>query len=220
MLIRVALLCAARAPGLDYLLEQHGEHGRSFELVVGVTSDPTSSAVGPMRRAGIPTLIHDIAAFYASRGARRTDLAVRRDYDTRTVELLRLFRPDVIVLSGYLHIVTAPLLSAYPGRVINVHDADLTILGPDGHPKYRGLHATRDAIRAGEPTTRCTLHLVTENVDGGPALLQSPEFPVRGRHHYVQREWMMHTAWGPLIARAIELFAREAALPAPAAVGM
>lgn len=206
-MLRVALLASRRAPGLAYLLGEDTRRGRDYELVAGLSSDPDGEALGLLRAAGIPALVHDIRSFYAARGARRTDLAVRRAYDERTRDLLAPFRPDVLVLSGYLHIVTAPLLAAYPQRILNVHDADLAQAGTDGRPKYRGLHATRDAVRAGESATRCSVHLVTEEVDGGPVLARSVAFPVQGRHHYVQREWMMRAAWGPLISQAIRLLA-------------
>jgi folate-dependent phosphoribosylglycinamide formyltransferase PurN len=198
-MLRVALLCARRAPGLEFLLHQDDARGRDYELAVGLTTDPRCEALPLLRAAGIPTLVHDI------RG--RSHLRLRPAFDARTVELLAPYRPDLLVLSGYLHIVTAPLLTAYPQRIINVHDADLTVADLDGRPRYPGLHATREAVRAGETVTRCTVHLVTENVDGGPVLARSIPFPVQGRHHYVQREWMMRAAWGPLISSAIRLLA-------------
>jgi len=184
-MLRVALLCSRRAPGLEYLLERRG---RDFDLAVVVTTDPASEALPLLHRAGVPALVHDIRAFGTAR-------AVRSAFDTATRDLLAPYRPDVLVLSGYLHIITAPLLAAYPQRIINVHDGDL--------PKYRGLHATRDALRAGEMTTCCTVHLVTPEVDDGPILARSHPFPVEGRHHYVQRELMMRSAWGPLIEQAL-----------------
>jgi folate-dependent phosphoribosylglycinamide formyltransferase PurN len=218
-MLKVALLCSRRAPGLAYVLREDKRRGETYELVAGLTTDPESEALAALRNAHVPAIVHDIRAFYAARGAKRTDLTVRRAYDERTLELLAPFDVDLLVLSGYLHIVTAPLLAAYPQRVINVHDADLTVLGSDGRPRYRGLHATRDAVRAGERATRCTVHLVTEDVDGGPPLARSTAFPVGGRHHYVQREWMMRAAWGPLVGNAIQIIARGAPQPAAAGVG-
>jgi folate-dependent phosphoribosylglycinamide formyltransferase PurN len=218
---RVALLCSRRAPGLPHLLD--AAQATSWRIVVGVTSDPDSEAPGLLEGAGIPALVHDITAFYRARGARLSDLGLRRDYDRGTVELLRPFRPDLVVLCGYLHVATAPLLEAHPSRIINVHDSDLAIADGDGLPRYRGLHATRDAIFAGEPETRSTVHLVTQQVDVGPLLVRSWAFPthplvrdarrlgaadILKAYAYAQREWMARAAWGPLLARAIELFAR------------
>ncbi len=220
--LRVAILCSRRAPALPYLLDADSGRGRLWQLIACVTSDPESEAPRLLERAGIPAVTHDIAAFYRGRGARLSDLTVRQEYDRVSLDLLGPFRPDLVVLCGYLHIVTAPLLDAYPGRVINIHDSDLAITGPDGRPKYRGLRSTRDAIFVGEPETRSTVHLVTPEVDVGPLLVRSWPFPthplvaaacgwgaadILKAYAYAQREWMMRAAWGPLLARAIELLA-------------
>ncbi len=217
---RVAVLCSRRAPGLAQVLPGGG----SSRIVAVVTSDPACEELSCLRTARIPALVHDIRAFHGDWGARLTDLAVRPAYDRLTAELLAPFRPDLVVLCGYLHILTAPMLEAFPERVLNIHDADLAIRGPDGRPAYRGLRSTRDAVFAGEPDTRSTVHLVTGEVDVGPVLVRSWAFPthplvadarawgatdILKAYAYAQREWMMRAAWGPLLARTIELFARD-----------
>jgi len=217
---RVALLCSRRAPGLPHLLD--AARSTAWRSAVGVTSDPESEAPGLLEAAGVPAPVHDITTFYRARGARLSDLGARQDYDRATVDLLHPFRPDLIVLCGYLHVATAPLLEAHPSRIINVHDSDLAIADGDGLPKYRGLRSTRDAIFAGEPETRSSVHLVTPQLDVGPLLVRSWAFPthpliqnariwgatdILKAYAYAQREWMMRAAWGPLLARAIDLFA-------------
>jgi len=210
--MRVALLCSRRAPGLPELLQAAGR-AQDWRIVVGVTSNPESEAPPRLHTADVPALTHDIVAFYRSRGQRWSDLAVRDAYDRVTVDLLRPFRPDLVVLCGYLHIVTPPLLAAYPSRIINIHDSDLTLTDAEGRPRYRGLRSTRDAIVAGEPETRSTVHLVTEAVDVGPPLLVSEAFPTHPpvgdlkAYAYAQREWMMRASWGRLLAQAIARFA-------------
>jgi hypothetical protein len=150
---------------------------------------------------------------------------VRPEYDRATLALLEPFRPDLVVLCGYLLLATPPLLEAFRDRVVSVHDADLRLLGADGGPRYPGLHATRDAIEAGEPETRTTVHLVTGELDAGPPILVSPSYPVPpmirdprvreaagvvSAYAYAHRGWMMATCWGPLLVRAAGLFARGA----------
>lgn len=202
-MLRIGVLSSRRAPGLAYLLDNDPNRGTVYEVEGGLSTDPAGAASALLRSAGVPSIVHDIRRFYEERGARRADLRVRRAFDARTRELVASWRLDVLVLTGYLHIVTAPLLDAYPQSVISVHDGDL--------PAYPGLHATRDAVRAGAPATYCTVHLVTADVDAGPVLLRSAPYPVEGRHHYLQREWMMREAWGPLISQALTVLARPAA---------
>lgn len=216
------MISSLRAPGAEYLLHRDPGRGRAYELVVFVASDPGNADLGRFAAAGVPTRVHDIRAFYAARGARLTDLELRRDYDRELLRVLEPFRPDLVVLCGYLHILTPAVLDAYPGRVINIHDSDLATTRPDGRPKYRGLRSTRDAVLAGEPETRSTVHVVTPEVDGGPILLRSEAFPVHRlvadarrlgaidilkAYAYAQREWMMRTAWGPMLAQVIARFA-------------
>ena len=222
--LRVAVLTSRRAPGLDYLLEHDEARGPLYRIVAGLASDPESDALPAWHRAGVPALCHDLDAFCAAWGGKRSDLALRREYDAGTARRLGCYRPDLIVLCGYLHIVTEPLLAAFPGRVINLHDADLTVLGGDGRPRFRGLHSTFDALAAGRTETRSTVHLVTEEVDRGAPLVRSWGFPshplvadarrwqalkMLKAYAYAQREWMMASAWGPLLSRAIQRFALD-----------
>jgi hypothetical protein len=113
------------------------------------------------------------------------------------------------------------MLSAFPERIVNIHDGDLTIRGRDGERRYVGLHSTLDAIRAGERSTRSSVHLVTEKVDGGPILMLSESYEVPGaaaealtrgdvnalkRIAWRQRETMMR-GWGSLALRALQMVA-------------
>jgi len=149
----------------------------------------------------------------------------RRAFDAQTAALLQSIGVDAVVLLGYLYVITEPLLSAYPDRILNLHDADLTLRDANGDPRYPGLHATRDAILAGERETRSSAHLVTPQLDGGPVIARSEAFPVapfvheavaRGEHDivrayaYAQREWMMRSTWGALAATALQRFVMEA----------
>lgn len=204
--LHVAVLCSKRAPGLQSLLH-HPFRGTSFEIDCVVTTEET------FPECDVPVITHGIRSFY--RGAPIRDLSVRAVYDRFTVEMLRYMGIDVVVLLGYLYVVTEPLLRAYPERMLNVHD---------GTVKYPGLHATRDAILAGEPATYSMVHHVTEQLDGGPIVAMSDPFPVApfvrdaaasGEHDivrayaYSHREWMMRSTWGSLVARALEQVAIE-----------
>ena len=221
---RVAVLSTTRAPGLDYLLKRR-------QLVAFVATDPANRDLARVADAGVPAAVRDIRAFYATAGLPLRDLGLRRAFDHRTALLLAERRPDLVITCGYLHILTAPLLEAYRGRIFNVHDSDL--------PSYPGLHATRDAVIAGERSTRSVVHVVTPNVDTGPVLVRSWPFPthplvgdarrwgavdILRAYAYAQREWMMRAAWGPLMDEAIRCVADGAVVartldpPEPAAM--
>ena len=213
MTLRVALLCSHRAPGLRFLLREDPERGRLYDLVCCLSSEEESEAREDAERDGLPFLSHSIARFSARRGTNRADLAARVDYDREPLARLAPYEPDLLVLSSYLLIVTEPLLTAFPGRIVNVHHADLT-----KRPRYGGLRAVRDAVFAGETETRATAHVVTECLDEGPILCLSEPFPVSPlvrdalswgatdilkAYAYAHQEWMIRSAWGPLLSEAI-----------------
>lgn len=221
--LRVAVLCSRRAPGLVHVLGRDRNRGSLYDIVCVLTSDSTFAEEVRVERRGIPTLAHPIQPFYELMGRPVSDLDVRRRYDERTVRKLAPYKPDVVVLSSYLYLLTGPMLDAFPERIVNIHHADLLARRPDGRPRYPGLRAVRDAILAGETETRASAHLVDAEPDHGRLLLRSWAFPVPEVARwaalrqasdvlravaFAQTEWMLRSAWGPMMARSIEMMAR------------
>ena len=176
--MRVAGFMSGSGTNLEKILErqaglERGPAGAPYRVVVIFSDNPASYAPGIGAQHGVPVIVEDILAFYRARGhATKKDLSLRPDFDRRVVELLAPFEVDGIVLAGYMCVVTGPLLEAYPGRIVNVHPADLRVR-EGGRRKYTGDRAVRDAILAGEPALRSTTHLVREEVDGGEILMVS-----------------------------------------------
>ncbi|MBI4503343.1 MAG: hypothetical protein HY700_19570 [Gemmatimonadetes bacterium] len=222
--LRVAVLCSQRAPGLMDLLA--AEATANIRIVGVVTSDASSSALPQTAGTSVPCLVNDIRGFYREEDAQLADLTVRPFYDLTTARLLTRLNAELVVLCGYLHVLTTPMLDAFSQRIINIHDSDLTRLDEDGRPRYRGLHATRDAIAAGEGETRSTVHIVVPEVDVGPPVLRSWPYYVHPladdvnewgaggidilkAYAYAQREWMMRSSWGHLLTTAVRMFVDE-----------
>ena len=164
---------------LDRQIELGKEPGGSpYEVVVVFTDNPASNAARIAGRHGLDWIVEDILEFYRLRGhATKKDLSLRPAFDERVLQALTPYRADAIGLAGYMSVVTAPLLNAFAGRIINVHPADLRIL-EGGRRKYTGDYAVRDAILAGEKVLRATTHIVRQEVDGGEILMVSPPLPV------------------------------------------
>jgi folate-dependent phosphoribosylglycinamide formyltransferase PurN len=227
---------------LETLLDRSGEPGARYRVVGVLSTDPDSEGHAAARGRGVPVRVNDFEAFTEERNGGRADLEDRAAYDRRTLAMLEPLGPRILVLCGYLLIVTRPILSAFPGLILNVHDADLRLRAPSGGPRYPGLRATLDALRAGEVETRSTVHVVTADVDAGPPLAVSRAYPVppvveRAREWgderilkacaYAHREWMMRDSWGSLLDGGLETLVawmrcrqqaeREAAGPAVAA---
>lgn len=218
---RVALLCSQRAPGLEFLLADPAR-GHLYDLVACLSTEDAFAEHEALQVHGIPCLRHPIRSFYKWQRAPLGDLALRREFDACTLHLLRPHAPDLVVLSSYLYVLTAPMLEAFPGHIVNVHHADMA--GPPGR-RYPGLHAVRDAITAGETETRATSHVVTPDLDAGPLLLRSWPYPVATLAHQAlawgaldvvrlyaaaHELWMLRTSFGPLLAGSIAAYARGA----------
>ena len=204
-MLKIAILCSHRAPGLDELLNDPAR-GADYEITCVMTTNRELRERETIVDAGITCI---------ARPQPPRDLVERERYDAATARYLKIYDVDLVVLCCYLRILTRPMLEAFPGRIINLHDSDLAIKNARGTPRYVGLRSTRDAIVAGERETRATVHWVNEEVDAGPILLRSEPFPVRmdSRFH---RELVIRTAWGPLMREAVHLISRREALQATA----
>lgn len=102
--------------------------------------------------------------------AKRADkLGVPRCYiesenENHIVSLLQAWNVDLVILAGWMRIVTNKLLDAFPDRVINIHPSLL--------PKHKGLNVVQRAMESGDTETGCTVHFVNEDLDAGPIIIQ------------------------------------------------
>jgi phosphoribosylglycinamide formyltransferase-1 len=119
--------------------------------------------------AGILKLAEDAGIQTATLIERRYKTRLSPEVEEELVALLKNAGVELVVLAGYMRVVKAPLLEAFPRRVINIHPSLL--------PNFRGLEAWRQALEAGVPTTGCTVHYVDVGVDTGEILAQA-EVPV------------------------------------------
>jgi folate-dependent phosphoribosylglycinamide formyltransferase PurN len=227
--LRVAVLCSHRAPGLLHLLNRCPDRGLTYEIVCCVTSEQTFAEEVRVERRGIPIRVHPIREFCEARGASLYyDPRARAAYDKVTAQILEPHFPDLLLLDGYTYLITAPLLDAFPSRIINLHFSDLTLRRGNGGPMFPGLRAVRDALAAGQAETRGTVHFVNEEADAGQPIVQSWPFPVSPlvadlqtldssdvfkAYTYAHQQWMMRTVSGPLIAAALRLISTGAIEP-------
>jgi phosphoribosylglycinamide formyltransferase-1 len=112
-------------------------------------------ALNRARDAGIPTATFALDCHES-----------REERDLVMATWLEEHAVDLVVLAGYMHLLTRPFLDRFPGRIVNVHPSLL--------PAFPGAHAIEDALAAGVDTTGVTVHLVDEGLDTGPILVQEP----------------------------------------------
>jgi phosphoribosylglycinamide formyltransferase 1 len=91
--------------------------------------------------------------------------ATRSDYDRRLTELVAAYRPGLVVLAGFMRILSPVFIQAFADRIMNVHPSLL--------PQYRGLHTHRRVLQAGDAVHGASVHFVTEELDGGPVIVRA-----------------------------------------------
>ncbi|GGI03807.1 phosphoribosylglycinamide formyltransferase [Egicoccus halophilus] len=151
---RCAVLVSGGGTNLQALLDAIDADPDFGGEVVVVGSDRRDA--GGLERArgrGIPTVVQGLDD-HADRTA--WEAALRRDVEAH--------RPEVVVLAGFMRILSGAFLAGWPDRVVNTHPSLL--------PAFRGAHAVREALDHGVKVTGCTVHLVDEQVDHGPIVAQ------------------------------------------------
>jgi phosphoribosylglycinamide formyltransferase 1 len=93
------------------------------------------------------------------------NFADRDHYDRALIDLIDQYQPKLVVLAGFMRILTATLTNHYAGRLLNIHPSLL--------PKHRGLHTHRRALQEGDTEHGCSVHFVTHELDGGPLIVQA-----------------------------------------------
>jgi phosphoribosylglycinamide formyltransferase-1 len=151
---RLVVLASGSGTTAQALLDAHRDQAYPAE-VVAVGSDISDAPV--LTRAAAA----GVTTFVVEPGSHPDRVAWNR----ALAEAVAAHRPDWVVCAGFMRILGAPVLDAFPGRVVNTHPALL--------PSFPGAHGVRDALAYGVKVTGCTVHLVDAGVDTGPVLAQS-----------------------------------------------
>ncbi len=156
--LRVAVLASGRGSNLQAVIDAI-EAGEVHATIVAVISNKKdAAALERARKHGLPDLFVDPKPF-----AGRPDS--REAYDRALLEVLEKHNVELVLLAGYMKIVTAVLVNAYANRMMNIHPSLL--------PSFPGLEVQKKAIEWGCKLAGCTVHFVTEGVDEGPIILQA-----------------------------------------------
>jgi len=186
---RIVVLASGSGTNLQAILDTL--HGREGIEVVGVGSDKRAArALERARAAGVETGVFPREQ-YAGRDAR----------DAAIAEWIEARGADLVVLAGYMQLLSPAFVARFRDRVVNVHPALL--------PAFPGLDAIGQALDAGVETTGVTVHFVDEGVDTGPPILQR-EVPVPADRDRARLEAAVHAVEHELYPEAIRMIARGA----------
>jgi phosphoribosylglycinamide formyltransferase-1 len=183
---KLVVLASGSGTNLQAILDRL--HGRERIEVVGVVSDKTSArALGRAREAGVETAIFP-----------RDDYADRETRDAAMAEWIASRSGDLVVLAGYMQLLSPPFIDRFRDRIVNVHPALL--------PAFPGLDAVGQALAAEVETTGVSVHFVDEGVDTGPVLLQR-EVTVPADGDRATLEEAIHATEHELYPEAIRMIA-------------
>lgn len=152
--IRLAVLISGRGSNLQAILDQAASGELPAQIAAVISNRPGVAGLERARKAGVPALELDHKNF-----------ADRSDFEAALIELIDHQRPDLVILAGFMRVLTAGFTEHYRGRLLNIHPSLL--------PKFRGLHTHERAIAAGEIEHGASIHFVTAELDGGPVVAQA-----------------------------------------------
>jgi phosphoribosylglycinamide formyltransferase-1 len=149
----VVVLISGSGSNLQALIDSLGE-GNPTRICAVISN--RAEALGLQRAQAVGIATHVV---------RHSDFADREAFDAALMEIIDTHEPQLVVLAGFMRILTAGFVRRYLGRLLNIHPSLL--------PKYKGLDTHRRALEAGDLEHGCSVHFVTEELDGGPVAIQA-----------------------------------------------
>jgi phosphoribosylglycinamide formyltransferase-1 len=152
--LRLAVLASGGGTNLQAIIDCCREGTLNAEIVLVLSNNPESEALRRARGCDLPLASLDHRQF-----------SDRFEYDRALIAVLRESGADLVVLAGFMRLLSDEFLQAFPGRIMNIHPALL--------PAFPGLNAQRQALEYGVRLAGCTVHFLDSGVDTGPIILQA-----------------------------------------------
>jgi phosphoribosylglycinamide formyltransferase-1 len=149
----IVILISGRGSNMRALIERSHDPAAAYEVSLVIADNADAAGLNTARNLGV-----------TARALTRNKQP-RAAYDDQLADAIEEQSPSLIALAGFMHILSARFVERFAGKILNIHPSLL--------PKYTGLHTHRRAIEAREPEHGATVHFVTEQLDGGPRVLQA-----------------------------------------------
>lgn len=150
----IVILISGRGSNMMAIAQACACEGWNARIAAVISNRPDAAGLADAARRGIATTVVD-----------HRDHAGRAAFDTALAEAIDAFAPDLVVLAGFMRILSAEFVNRYAGRMLNIHPSLL--------PAFSGLHTHRRAIAAGCKLAGATVHVVTPELDHGPIVAQA-----------------------------------------------
>lgn len=153
-LLPIVILISGRGSNMAAIAERAASGALPVDIRAVISDKPQAAGLALAQSLGVPTRFLDPKQF-----------ADRASYDNALADLIETFQPGLIVLAGFMRILTAGFIDRFAERILNIHPSLL--------PKYRGLHTHRRVLEAKDCEHGVSVHFVTLELDGGPVIIQS-----------------------------------------------
>ncbi|HBZ95693.1 MULTISPECIES: phosphoribosylglycinamide formyltransferase [unclassified Pseudomonas] len=150
----VVVLISGSGSNLQALIDSLGHDGNPARIAAVISNRADAYGLQRAQRAGIATELLDHKQFDG-----------REAFDAALILAIDAHQPDLVVLAGFMRILTPGFVQHYAGRLLNIHPSLL--------PRHKGLHTHQRALEAGDSEHGCSVHFVTEELDGGPLVVQA-----------------------------------------------
>ncbi|WP_208279186.1 phosphoribosylglycinamide formyltransferase [Massilia oculi] len=150
----IVILISGRGSNMEAVVRAAQAESWPARIAAVISNKPDAGGLAFAQSRGIPTAV-----------VSNKEFATRAEFDAKLQEVIDTFQPDLVVLAGFMRILTAPFVEHYAGRMLNIHPSLL--------PLFPGLHTHQQALDAGMLEHGATVHFVTAELDHGPSVLQA-----------------------------------------------
>ncbi|OGU14911.1 MAG: phosphoribosylglycinamide formyltransferase [Geobacteraceae bacterium GWC2_53_11] len=151
---RIGVLVSGSGTNLQAIIDRIESGEIHAEVACVISNKADAYALTRAARHGIPVVVHENHRF-----------SKRQEYDAETVAILKSYNVDLVILAGFMRILTNVMVNAFPHAIMNIHPALL--------PAFPGLHAQQQALDYGVRYSGCTVHFVDTGTDTGPIIMQT-----------------------------------------------
>lgn len=184
--VNIAIFCSGNGTNLQAMIDKVAEGYIPASIALVVSDNKDAFALKRAKDAGIETLVLD-----------PKDFGTREDFDKEVIESLEKKKVELVVLAGFMRLLSGPFIKKYENRIMNIHPALL--------PSFKGTRAIKDALEYGVKVTGPTVHFVDEKLDHGPIILQKT-IEVRGDDTEEILLERMHKKEHEIYPEAVKLF--------------
>ena len=187
--MNIAIFCSGNGTNLQAIVNSQKKGHIKAEIKLVVSDAPSCYALTRAKDAGIKTLVVE-----------RKNFKTKKDFEEEILKALKKENIDLIVLAGYMRMLSEDFIASYENKILNVHPALL--------PSFKGTQGIKDAFEYGVKLTGTTVHFVTKDMDSGPVILQSSVKVTEDDTEETLRE-AVHEEEHKIYPRAIQLFVDE-----------